>query len=141
MTERNYDDIINLPRHVSTRHTPMPRESRAAQFAPFAALVGYDAAVMEEARITGRRVELSEERISIINDRIFRLSQRLDEKPYVCITYFKNDARKFGGEYVTLHGIVHNIDEIEGVIVMDDKKRISVSDVLSIEGDVFGKNP
>lgn len=137
MTERNYDDIINLPRPVSTRHKPMSRINRAAQFAPFAALVGYDDAVKEEARITGRRVELSEDRVALINDRVYRLMQELENKPHVCITYFKSDARKCGGEYVPLHGIVHNIDEVEGVIVMDDKKRISISDVLSLEGDIF----
>lgn len=137
MTERNYDDIINLPRPVSTRHKPMSRINRAAQFAPFAALVGYDDAVKEEARITGRRVELSEDRVALINDRVYRLMQELENKPHVCITYFKSDASKCGGEYVPLHGIVHNIDEVEGVIVMDDKKRISISDVLSLEGDIF----
>ena len=137
MTERNYDDIINLPRPVSTRHKPMSRINRAAQFAPFAALVGYDDAVKEEARITGRRVELSEDRVALINDRVCRLMQELENKPHVCITYVKSDASTCGGEYVPLHGIVHNIDEVEGVIVMDDKKRISISDVLSLEGDIF----
>ncbi len=137
MNDNRYDDIINLPHHVSTRHAPMSRENRAAQFAPFAALSGYDDAVKEEARLTGKKISLSEDRLALINERIFSVSQRLAEQPLLDITYFKHDAKKTGGEYITVTGTIQSIDEAEGIIILTDKRRISISDLLMIDGAFF----
>ena len=55
-----YDDIIDLPHHVSAERPHMPMTDRAAQFSPFAALTGYDAAIVETARLTDEKRELRE---------------------------------------------------------------------------------
>ncbi len=132
-----YDDIINMPHHVSSKHPQMARENRAAQFAPFAALTGYDASVKEEARLTGERIQLTDEQVSALNSKLAYLQDKIADEPLVVITYFVPDAKKLGGEYVTIEGIIHRIDDIEGVITLADKKKIAMTEILSIEGDVF----
>ncbi len=115
----------------------MSRMNRAAQFAPFAALTGYDAAVNEEARLTGVKVELTEEQIANLNSKLSFIKANLDSEAEIEITYFKPDAKKSGGEYVTVRGIVHDIDDVECVITLTNKKKIPMSDVLYISGDIF----
>ncbi len=137
MEERNYNDIIDLPHHESKKHPRMSRMNRAAQFAPFAALTGYDAAVNEEARLTGVKVELTEEQIANLNSKLSFIKANLDSEAEIEITYFKPDAKKSGGEYVTVRGIVHDIDDVECVITLTNKKKIPMSDVLYISGDIF----
>ncbi len=141
MKDSSYDDIINLPRPVSNRHTPMSRESRAAQFAPFAALTGYDASVKEEARLTEKRLPLTEEQETLLNTKIAYLSEKTAAHPRVRITYFLADEKKSGGQYVTLEGALYVIDEIGGVLILSDtsldKIKIPLPDILSIESDVF----
>lgn len=132
-----YDDIINLPHHVSTKRPQMSMQDRAAQFSPFAALTGYDAAVKEAARLTDSRTELSDEELSILNIKFQILLEHLREKPNVSFTYFKPDAKKSGGKYVTLRGIVKKADTFKRLVVMQDDTGIPMDDILDIEGEIF----
>lgn len=129
---KKYDDIINLPHHASTRHPHMPMIDRAAQFSPFKAMVGHDAAVNETARLTDSKVDLSEDAMSYLSEQLNLLQSRLDESPTASITYFVPDNRKAGGEYVTVSGEVKKIDEFERVIVMRDGMRIPIEDIMEI---------
>lgn len=132
-----YDDIIHLPHHVSKKHPQMSMEDRAAQFSPFAALTGYDAAIAETARLTNQRVELDEYERQALNEKLQVISEHLKEHPKVTITYFLPDARKDGGEYVTVTGNVKKIDDYEHRIILMDETRILMEDVISIEGVVL----
>ena len=91
-----YDDIINLPHHVSERHPQMSMYNRAAQFAPFAALAGHDSAITEAARLTDAEQELPESEAEILDRKLARL-QTMEEKTPVTVTYFVPDSRKDGG--------------------------------------------
>ena len=132
-----YDEIINLPHHVSKTRPQMPMSDRAAQFAPFAALTGYDAAIKETGRLTDERIELDEESLTALNVRYQMLTDALEKRPEVRITYFKPDERKAGGAYVTTVGEVRKIDDFEQTIIMQDGTRIPMDDVLSLEGELF----
>lgn len=101
-----YDDIINLPHYTSSKRPRMAMIDRAAQFSPFAALTGYDAAVKETARLTEDRVELDEYQKSALNDRLQILQERLSDTPVISIKYFVPDERKSGGAYCTETGII-----------------------------------
>ncbi|MDR2515419.1 MAG: YolD-like family protein [Christensenellaceae bacterium] len=129
---RKYDDIINLPHHVSSTRQHMPVSDRAAQFSPFAALTGHDAAVKETGRITEQKTELSEDAKAYLNEQLNMIQIRIDEMPVVSITYFVPDKKKAGGEYVPVTGTVKTIDEFERTVVMWDKTRIPIDDILEI---------
>ena len=129
----NYNDIINLPHHVSPTRPQMSMMDRAAQFSPFAALTGYDAAIKETGRLTDEKIELGEEELSILNIKFQLLVDSLDEEPEVNITYFKPDDRKAGGAYLTASGTVKKIDDFERIIFMKNGTKIPMDDVLSIE--------
>ena len=128
-----YDDIIHLPHHVSQNHPQMPLRDRAAQFAPFAALTGYEAAVGETARLTAERRELDAQEAAELNRRLTDLAARLKDRPEVTIEYFVPDERKAGGAYVTVTGVVRNISVSERLLVMEDGTVISMEDVASID--------
>ena len=132
-----YEDIINLPHHVSPTRPQMPMSDRAAQFAPFAALTGYDAAIKETGRLTDERIELDVEALSALDMKYQLLMEALDEAPEVIITYFRPDERKAGGKYVSAVGAVKKIDDFERRITMQDGAKIPMDDVLSIEGELF----
>lgn len=132
-----YDEIIDIPHHVSKTRPQMPMSDRAAQFSPFAALAGYDAAVKETGRLTDEKIELDEESLTALNVRYQVLMDALAEEPEVRITYFKPDERKSGGAYVTTVGAVKKIDDFEQTIIMQDGTRIPMGDVLSLEGELF----
>ena len=132
-----YDEIIKLPHHVSKTRPQMPMSDRAAQFAPFAALTGYDSAIKETERLTDERIELDEEALTALNMRYQLLMDALDEEPKVEITYFEPDARKAGGEYVSVIGAVKKVDDFERLITMQDGTKIPMGDVLSIDGELF----
>lgn len=127
-----YDSIIDLPHHVSKRHPRLPMHSRAAQFAPFAALVGYDDAVAETARVTEKRPELDEQQQQILNAQMCRLAEHLNEMPLVRIKYFVPDARKHGGAVVEICGAVRQIAASEGNIVLNDGKKIPVKEIIDL---------
>ena len=132
-----YDEIMGLPHHVSKTRLQMPMTDRAAQFAPFAALTGYDSAIKETGRLTDEKIELDEEALTALNLRYQLLIDALDEEPEVEITYFKPDERKAGGEYVAVIGAVKKVDDFERLITMQDGMKISMDDVLSIDGELF----
>ena len=132
-----YDEIMELPHHVSKTRPQMPMSDRAAQFAPFAALTGYDAAIKETGRLTDERIELDVEALSALDMKYQLLMEALDEAPEVTITYFQPDERKAGGKYVSAVGAVKKIDDFERRITMRDGTRIPMDDVLSIDGELF----
>lgn len=100
-----YDEIINLPHHVSKTRPQMPMSDRAAQFAPFAALTGYDSAIKETGRLTDERIELDEEALTALDMKYQLLMDALNEAPKVTITYFQPDERKAGGKYASQVGV------------------------------------
>ena len=132
-----YDDIINLPHHVSATHPRMTAINRAAQFSPFAALTGYDVAIKETARLTDERVELDEYTKEYLNDRLQIIADQLKEHPEIAITYFQPDAKKNGGAYVIANGTVKKIDIYERVVIMTDGMAIPIYEIISIEGQIF----
>ena len=132
-----YDDIIHLPRPISKTHPPMSAMDRAAQFSPFAALTGYDAAIKETARLTNEKIELDEYAKDALNERLQIMADRIKEHPEIAITYFQPDAKKNGGAYVTAIGAVKKIDEYERFVVMTDGTAIFIEDIISIEGQIF----
>jgi hypothetical protein len=132
-----YDDIIHLPHHVSATHPHMPVIDRAAQFSPFAALTGYDAAIKETARLTDEKVELDEYMKDVLNHRLQIIADRLKEHPEIVITYFQPDVKKNGGAYVTVSGRAKKIDEYKRVVVMSDGTVVPIDEIISIEGQIF----
>ena len=132
-----YNEIINLPHHVSKMRPQMPMSDRAAQFAPFAALTGYDSAIKETGRLTDERVELDEEALTALDLKYQLLMDALNEALEVTITYFRPDERKAGGKYVSAVGAVKKIDDFEQRITMQDGTRIPMDDVLNINGELF----
>ena len=135
-----YDDIINLPHYISEKRAKMSIYDRAAQFSPFAALTGYDAAVLEAARLTERRVELSEDLRSELDRTMSMLAQILDTEPLVTVTYFLPDSRKSGGEYRTVHSRLIRIDNTSESITLSSGDNIPISWVISINPDAFIEN-
>ncbi len=127
-----YDDIINLPHHVSKKHPQMSIDARSAQFAPFAALVGYDDQVRETARLTNDRKEIADGLQLMLEEKIKEIQRLIDLKPTVAITYFIPDLKKEGGKYVTKNGIVKKIDKIRQEIVFEDKTEIDVNEIIEI---------
>ena len=128
-----YDDIINLPHHVSKNHPPMPMMNRAAQFAPFAALTGYDAVINETGRLTDGFIELDENKKEQLNRRIAELMETIDEQPSVTITFFKPDERKAGGSYFTVSGQLKKVDEFNQILVMEDDMVIPFKCIFDIQ--------
>lgn len=132
-----YDDIIDLPRPVSQTHPPMSIENRAAQFLPFAALTGYDAAIQETARLTDRRLELDEDEKLMLSGKLQLIQDTIKTRPLVKVTYFVPDTRKEGGAYVVALGRVKKVDAIERQIVMTDGRCIPIDEVYAVDGDLF----
>ena len=117
----------------------MPMLDRAAQFAPFAALTGYEAAVGETARLTAERRELSSQEAEELNRRLATLIARLPDRPEATVEYFVPDDRKAGGAYVTVTGRVRHISVPEKTLVMEDGTVIPLDDVVSIDGNIYGE--
>lgn len=129
----NYDDIIDLPHHVSDTRPHMPMLDRAAQFQPFRALTGYEDAVRETARLTDRRIELTEEEKARLDAALQRLMDSISSRPQVSVTWFQPDKRKAGGAYVTTTGRLKKIDDLEGVLILLGGERIVIEDILDIQ--------
>ena len=134
---KNYDDIINLPHYVSKKRPQMSIEARSAQFAPFAALTGYDEQVKETARLTDKRIELEEGQKEILNNKLLYILENIGSKPEITFTYFIKDNKKSGGKYKKKIGIVRKIDMIEQYIQFTDKSKIDINEILSIESELF----
>ena len=127
-----YDEIMELPHHVSKTRPQMPMSDRAAQFAPFAALTGYDAAIKETGRLTGERIELDEEALAALDRKYQLLMDALDDEPEVTIIYFQPDERKAGGQYVTATGTVKKVDTFGRRILLQDGTRIPLDSVYDL---------
>lgn len=136
-TEKNYDDIINLPHHVSKTHPQMSRENRAAQFAPFMALTGYKEAVDEAERLTDDFSDMDESGKEVLDRKLSFLMERVHEHPEVSITCFRPDSRKEGGAYLTLTGFIKKIDSYEQKIFLEDGKSIPLAFIVEIGGECF----
>ena len=128
-----YDDIINLPHHVSDFHKPMAMKNRAAQFAPFAALNGHEEAIEETIRQTEALKELSEDEIKLLS---LKLKYAIENNALVNITYFVPDQRKMGGSYRNISGIIKKWIEIENLLIMKEGNIVPVN--LISEIDVLG---
>lgn len=133
----NYDDIINLPHHVSTKHPRMAALDRAAQFSPFAALTGHDAAIAETARLTDIRLELDETQKEELNERLQMIREHISLKPEISITYFVPDEKKEGGSYHQIIGTVKKLDDIGHRVIMRNGTIIPMNDIYVMEGSIF----
>lgn len=137
MGNGRYDDMVYMQNPTPTCKPRMSLCDRAAQFSPFAALTGYEDAVEETARLTDKRLELSEEMKTILNEKMQMIVDNLDSEPIVTITYFVPDKKKSGGAYVGVTGVVKEIDEYERCIVMTYKKKIPIEQIREIDGELF----
>ena len=131
--KEDYFDIINLPHHVSHNHPQMPMEARAAQFAPFAALTGYDAVIHETARLTDKQVELEEYDNDRLNRIFSELMDSLEKHPMVTVSYFKPDEHKAGGAYMTVSGKLKKIDTYEQIMKMEDGTVIPIGSIMDLQ--------
>ncbi len=132
-----YDDIIELPHHVSSSRRSMSIIDRAAQFAPFAALTGYDSAVKEAERKTDELILLSEEDASEIDEKLKIIIREIENHPLIEIVYFKKDEKKDGGNYIKLLERVKEVDEYKKEIIFMSQLNIPVKNIYSIKGDFF----
>ena len=132
----NYDDIINLKRPIS-KHPKMSLYQRSAQFAPFAALTGYEGQVKETARLTDRRIELDEEMKLILDLKIQVIKEMLSDNTEVEITYFIPDTRKDGGKYETTINNVKKIDIYNEHIIMQNNLKIEIKEIININSNIF----
>ena len=137
MDNHSYDDIINLPNLTSKNHPRMSLHDRAAQFAPFAALTGHDAAIKETARLMDERLELSDEIIMKLNDQLNMIRDNIGTEQEVSITYFVPDDKKAGGAYVTHSGVVKKIDKFKRKLIMQDETVIPIEQISEIQGEMF----
>ena len=127
-----YDDIINLPHHESKKHQRMSLEARSAQFAPFAALTGYDEVIRETARLTNKRIEINEEMKAILDEKLLLIKTQIKSKPNITVTYFVPDSKKDGGKYITVTGKVIKIDIYKQHIILENKIEIPISEIIEI---------
>lgn len=132
-----YEDIVNLPPYISKKHPQPSMMDRAARFAPFAAITGYEEMVLEEARVTEERVDLDEGALLLLNEKLNMIREFLDEEPEVTITYFEPDKKKSGGAYISITGTVKRIDEYEHLVILTDGKKIRIEDIYALESDLF----
>ena len=127
-----YDDIINLPHHVSRKHPQMSIHDRAAQFAPFAALTGHGEAIAETARLTDRKIELDDYERLKLDEKLLILQEQIMEMPEISVTYFCPDEKKEGGRYVTLTKALRKINVVERTLLMEDGMQIRIEDILEV---------
>lgn len=132
-TIRDYEDILYLPHHVSRTRQPMSRINRAAQFAPFAALTGFEDCTDEAARLTSSKPELTETMQNELNDKMRILNERIAENPCITVTYFIPDALKEGGSIAVYSSSVRRIDEISRRIIFTDRTELELDNIMSIE--------
>ena len=131
-----YDDIIHLPHHRSNTHAHMPIGDRAAQFAPFAALTGYDGAVKETARRTEEKLEPDADMLAMLDEKLGEILRRLPERQKVRITCFRPDEKKAGGEYVTGDFVIKKIDTYAKNLVTEEGVLLPLEDIADILTDL-----
>ena len=129
---RDYEDIKKMSRPQYSDLPPMSIHDRTAQFAPFAALVGYGDAVEETERLTEGRREMEEDEIGELNRRLAELSERLKERPKIRVTYFIPDKKKSGGRYASKIGNARTIDQYNNAIVFTDGETVAIKDMYSV---------
>ena len=129
------DGIINLPHPTSAKHPRMPLSDRAAQFAPFAALSGHSAALVETARLTDQRMELDEDARAALDSKQQLLLERIKERPEITVTWFQPDAKKDGGRYIVSTGRLKRIHEADQVLILVDGLRIPIGDIVELESE------
>ena len=134
-----YDDIINLPHHVSKKHPQMSLHDRAAQFSPFAALTGHKAAINETARLTDEKQILSEDVIAKLNEQLNLIKENIGTNQTVTITYFVPDDKKSGGAYISHTGVVKKIDEYNHTVILTDKTVIPIEQISEMQSDIFSE--
>ena len=132
-----YEDIINLPHHVSKKHPRMSIETRSAQFAPFAALTGYDDVIKETARLTNERREIDESLKIILDEKLQIIEEKISSKPLITFTYFVPDFKKEGGSYKTVTGNVRKIDEYRNLVALEDRMEIPIPEIIELNGEIF----
>ena len=132
-----YDDMLFLPHPDPKTHPRMSPQDRAAQFSPFAALTGHSAVLREAARQTQERLQLDEYQEDALSRKLSLLLEHLEEEPEVQLSYFKEDARKAGGEYVEREGRVKKIDLYGRVLVMEDGTKVPLDDLFRLDGALF----
>lgn len=130
---KDYDDIINLPHHVSATHPHMSQRDRAAQFSPFAALTGHDAAIRETARLTEREHATGEDYADILDRRLGQLRLLSGEAPLITVRYFAPDTKKAGGAYVTVSGRLKKIDDQRRLIVLENQTEVPVDRIVDLD--------
>ncbi len=135
-----YEDIINLPPHISKKHPQPTMLERAARFSPFAAITGYEEMVKEAARVTDKKIELDEGSKEILNEKLLFVTEMCESDAIINITYFIPDNLKSGGKYTTVSGTIKRIDEYERRIILVDGTIIPIDDIYQIDGDMFSGN-
>lgn len=135
-----YDDIINLPHHVSSKYPPMSLDARSAQFASFACLTGYDDVIEEAGRLTNKRIEIDESIKEILNKMLLIIESKLSERFLVTFIYFVSDLKKDGGEYKRVTGVVKKIDRYKQIIFLEDGTQIPILDIINISSENFGSD-
>ncbi len=130
--DEEYKDIINLPRHISTKHPKMSLELRSAQFAPFSALVGYDEQIKETSKIIRKRKEINDELKAILDEKLQIIQKKIETKPQITVTYFVPELNKDGGNYIEYTGNVKKIDNLKQKIIFEDGTEILVDDIIEI---------
>ncbi len=128
-----YDDIIDLPHHQSSVHPHMPLADRAAQFSPFAALTGHEAAIRETGRVTEREMDLDENMLEELEEKLHLAERRSKEGKSSTFTWFVPDERKSGGAYVTHTGRIRKIGLQERVVILEDRTRIPIGNITGID--------
>ena len=134
-----YDDIINMPHHTSHTRPRMSNAERAAQFSPFAALTGYDAAVKETERLTDQKLESTDDEKSSLNEKLQIIIENINSQPTITVTYFEPDKRKAGGKYISKSGKVKDIDSYNRSVVFLDKTIIEIDVIKNISSTIFEK--
>lgn len=137
MTKNNYEDIIDMPHHTSSKHPRMTIEARSAQFAPFSALTGYNEAVKETARVTEEKIEIDDGLKIVINNKLQIINNNIKDNPKVSITYFIKDKNKEGGKYITIRGTIKKLDSIKELVILEDKTIIPIKDIINITSSLF----
>lgn len=132
-----YDDIIDLPRPAMPRAKPLTGLERAAQFSPFAALAGYEAAIREAARLTEPAAELAEDGAAALDERLRLLVEQLPRRPQVTVTWFEPDEKKEGGALRVFTGRLRAVDEAAGLLLFEGGRRLPLAAVRGLESEVF----
>lgn len=135
--DHQYDDIIDLPHHVSKKHKQLEKDSYAAQFSPFAALTGYDGIVSEAARLTDERIELGETDLEILSMKLQIIAEHIKERPEITFTFFLKDEKKSGGSYLAKTGNVKQINDVERLLLFTDGSKLPIDDVVDMQGEIL----